>query len=93
VSEARFIYIVTRITKNDRPGVTEIPNLGAHTNLRKAKQHFESVVSDRLTSSQVKKTFFTPIIGYTNDDRMFVLAEGFVYSTGEQVRLERWRTK
>lgn len=93
MSDSRYIYIVTRIVKNDQPGVTEIPNLGAHTNIRKAKRHFESVVEDRKVSSQVKTTFFTPIVGYPGDERMFVLAEGYVYSTGEQVRLERWKTK
>lgn len=89
----KYVYVVTRITKNANPSVTEIPNLGVHTSLKRAKQHFEGVVTDRRLTSKVNKTFFTPIIGYTNEDRMFVLAEGFVYSTGEQVRLERWRTK
>ena len=46
----RYIYIVTRtiVRENKKYGIP-IPNLGVHTNLKAAIEHFESVKLDRTS--------------------------------------------
>lgn len=82
------IYVVTRILRKTREGVTEIPNLGVHSSLGKALRHFHSVINDRA-----QRTALT-MIHSTNpkmskDDRYLVVRSATT-DEGEEVRLEKW---
>ena len=43
----RNVYIVTRVVQNSEFGIA-IPNLGVHTALKRATEHFESIKQDRI---------------------------------------------
>lgn len=85
-----YVYIVTRIFDHSMPGITQIPNLGVHTSLKKAQKHFDSVYQDRTQYGPVTMTSYddTPM----NSDRSKKIQWAFT-NDGEEIRLEKWKVK
>ena len=94
----KYAYIVTRITRNNQDGITEIPNLGVHSNFIKAKRHFKSVYDSRTKEGDIS------VIGYDmgtmeyanpslDKDERYVVIQSAITSKGEEIRLEKWRVK
>jgi hypothetical protein len=93
----RFVYVVSRVDRNLPEAVRQVPVLGTHPSLWRARRHYNSVtaaVHSELTSE--KSAWFNEHTSevkarWAKDERYKLLAE---YSSPDtNVRLEKWRLK
>jgi hypothetical protein len=85
----RYVYMVVVVPHDIEPGVTKLPNLGAHFSFRKACRHYENVVKCRGGEFRCRLALrnfpiFRPDERYT---RMFTWWND---DDKEEVVLERW---
>ena len=92
-----YIYIVTRIVDVDgkRFG-TAVPNLGVHTSLKKAVNHFEGVKTERLKRGYVCHWDIygedpPACIDTRKDVRTAMLTVRGEYAETETLKIERWK--
>jgi len=89
----RKIYIVTRDYFSAPSGVLNVPNLGVHTSLLRAKDHFESVLKDRKVAMQGKVQWdVSDNVTYNNYPDVVLRRVRIEYSNGqaEELKLEQW---
>ena len=93
----KYVYIVTRIIHGSRPGVVEIPNLGAHSSRASANRHFKSVLNnrkslggrvlwDRPGTEWDRQVARHASIDYPSKERIF----DSLAPEREELRIERW---
>jgi len=83
--------VVTRIVEGEYLG-TPIPNLGVHSTLKRAKEHFDSVVKDRVIHDyeEVYHRYYGK--GVERDERYKVIWKALLKNPceTEELRLEKW---
>jgi hypothetical protein len=91
----RYIYIVTRTVKGEKVG-TSMPNLGVHTNKKRALEHFNGVVEDReRIGYKISWSRWNPETIYPDDLPHFEMKTALMIDgeVEETLRLERWKVK
>jgi len=93
----RYVYMVTTIAENLPKGFRSIPNLGAHSSLKSATKHFNSVVSDRRKFAKRVVEGRTPETGDYPSHLLrsadIEFKDGYYGGRVEEIRLERWKLK
>lgn len=84
---SRFVYVVTRIFHTHENFGRSIPNLGVHSNLGRATNHFNSVLADRRRFGKVREM---PSLSDDRNPRIrCAMAE--VRGEMEEIFIERWK--
>lgn len=86
-----YIYVLTRITKNEGLYGSSVPNLGVYTNRKKALDHFDLVKNDRIRN----KSEHHWTINERDDrgPRKIIKATYLTLPDGskEELMIERWK--
>jgi len=92
----KYIYIVTRdVTKKIETGGHSVPNLGVHTSLKSAIEHFKSIKEDRLKFGYKCHWDIYGDISYNRQWDHFDYRKAYLESEEriEKLKIERWNLK
>lgn len=93
---AKYVYVVTRLIEGSQKGIQHIPNLGVHSNEKKARRHYESILKDRhslgcsVRHNTVLRSDERPV-ALIGEARVGYESARYDQGLVEQLRLEKWR--
>lgn len=97
----KYVYMVTSLIEGLPRGTRNLPNLGLHTSLAKARRHYNSVINYRKDRGYQIHWDNHGIMEFYKDERYLVAREAYLSKSNpdgqtkeyENLRIEMWKVR